>query len=74
MTLEQWSWTLTLIGVAGLYLVSRGYRWAWLINIGAQLLWVVYALTTDQPGFLFAAFAYGWVFVLNYRRALRRAA
>ena len=69
MTLAMWSWLLTATGVTGLYLVSRGMVWAWLINIAAQGLWIVYALATQQHGFIVASVAYGFVFSLNYRRA-----
>jgi hypothetical protein len=65
----MWSWTLTAIGVGGLYLVSTGWTRAWLINIAAQAMWVAYAITTQQYGFIVAAVAYGWVFYRNYRRA-----
>jgi hypothetical protein len=66
----MWSWVLSAIGVAGLYLVSRGYWWAWGINIAAQVLWIVYAVVTRQWGFIVASVAYGVVFALNLRNAM----
>lgn len=68
----MWSWTLTGIGVFGLYVTSTGRTWGWLVSIGLQALWATYAITTQQYGFLVAAAAYGWVFVRNYRRATSR--
>ncbi len=73
MTPSAWSWLLTGIGVTGLFLVSRGFVWAWLVNIAAQALWAIYAIATDQYGFLLAAAAYATVFTMNYRRASAKA-
>lgn len=68
MTPAAWSWTLTVVGVFGLYVVSSGRRWGWLVNIAAQWLWIIYAVVTRQYGFIAAAIAYGAVFSLNYIR------
>ena len=71
---QTWSWLLSIIGVVGLFVTSTGRVWGWWVNIGAQMLWIVYATVTRQYGFLFAAVAYGIVFTLNLRRALRARA
>ena len=68
-----WSWALALVGATGLYVVGRTNAWyAWLINLAAQVLWVVYALVTRQTGFIFSALLYGGVYAANaytwYRR------
>jgi len=63
-----WSWVLTAVGVTGLYLAGRKVWWAWLIGLGAQLLWMAYALSTQQYGFLVSAVAYGWVYATNARK------
>jgi hypothetical protein len=60
-----WSWILTAVGVTGLYLAGRKVWWAWLIGLGAQVLWIAYALATVQYGFLVSAVAYGWVYGRN---------
>lgn len=62
---EWWSWVLTAVGVAGLYVARRGVWWSWLIGLAAQGLWVAYALATGQPGFLLSALAYGTVYAGN---------
>jgi hypothetical protein len=64
-----WSWLLTAVGITGLFVVSRGRTWGWLINIAGQVLWLAYAIVTGQHGFIVASLLYGGVFVLNYRRA-----
>ena len=64
----MWSWSLTAVGVTGLWIAGRGYWWAWLIGLAAQVLWLAYALTTEQYGFIVSAFAYGFVYARNARR------
>jgi len=60
-----WSYLLTAVGVLGLYLAGRRYWWAWLVGLVAQVLWVAYAVATEQWGFIVSAFAYGWVYARN---------
>lgn len=62
-----WSYVLTAIGVFGLYMSSRRKAWGFLIGLSAQVLWLAYALATEQYGFLISAFLYGWVYYRNYR-------
>lgn len=61
-------WALAIIGITGLALAgqkrTRGY--GWMVGIAVQVLWVVYALTTDQYGFLLSAFLYGAVNTVNF--------
>ena len=68
-----WSWLLTAVGVFGLYMAGRKVWWAWLIGLGAQVLWLAYAVSTRQYGFIVSAVAYGWVYGKN-ALAWRRAA
>lgn len=56
-----WSYVLTIVGVTGMYLVGKKLWWAWWIGTSAQILWLAYAVVTEQWGFIFAALAYGWV-------------
>jgi hypothetical protein len=60
-----WSYLLTAVGVFGLYLAGRKDRRGWMVGIGAQVLWVAYAVSTHQWGFLVSAGAYGWVYARN---------
>jgi nicotinamide riboside transporter PnuC len=62
-----WSWVLTAIGVTGLYFAGLRKPWAWLIGLGAQVLWLTYAVMSRQYGFVVSAFAYGWVYARNAR-------
>lgn len=65
---QWWSWVLTAVGVTGLYFAGSRRRLGWAIGIGAQALWLAYALTTHQYGFLVSAGAYGWVYTRNFLR------
>ena len=67
----MWSYVLTAVGVTGLYLAGRKVWWAWFIGLGAQLLWLAYALSTEQYGFIVSAFAYGFVYARNGARWMR---
>lgn len=64
-----WSWVLSSIGIFGLYLVSNKKMWGWKVNIVAQVVWFVYAISTKQYGFIPACAAYGWVYYRNLKRA-----
>lgn len=62
-----WSWILTAVGVFGLWLAGRRSPWGWAVGMGAQGLWVSYAVATAQYGFLVSAGAYFWVYLKNFR-------
>jgi hypothetical protein len=62
----MWSWILAVIGVAGIYFVGRKKKWAWLWLIFNECLWIIYAVTTDQYGFIFAAVAYTAVYIKSF--------
>jgi len=59
-------WVLALIGVSGIYFVGKKTLWGWFVLLFNECLWVAYALTTNQYGFIFAAIAYGAVYIRSY--------
>lgn len=61
-----WSYALAAVGVFGLWLAGRKSKTGWAVGLGAQVLWIGYALATDQPGFILSALAYGWVYGRNF--------
>ena len=63
---QYWSWLLAAIGVTGIFFVGRKTIWGWPILCLNECLWIVYALTTDQYGFIVAAVAYGIVYIKSY--------
>jgi hypothetical protein len=62
----MWSWVLAAIGVTGIFLVGRKTIWGWLVLFLNEVLWTIYAVTTEQYGFIFAAIAYGIVYVRSF--------
>lgn len=62
---QLWSWILTAIGLAGFFLAGKKVWWSWYINIGNQAVWLAYALTTKQYGFIVGTIAYSIVFTKN---------
>lgn len=61
-----WSYVLAAIGATGIYFVGRKSIWAWFLLLFNECLWMVYAITTEQYGFILAAIAYGVVYVKSY--------
>lgn len=63
-----WSWLLMAVGVTGLFLAGKKRKIGWMIGIGVQLLWIIYAIVSRQWGFIASALVYGAVNVINWRR------
>jgi hypothetical protein len=62
----MWSYVLAAVGVAGIFFVGRKTIWGWWVLLFNEVLWVTYALITDQYGFILSAIAYGIVYVKSY--------
>ena len=67
MSDQLWSWLLAVVGVSGIYFVGRKTLWGWVVLFINECLWVAYAVTTQQYGFIFAALAYMAVYVRSYK-------
>lgn len=61
-----WSFVLSVIGIAGIYLAGSRNILGWVLGFSAQVLWIVFAIVTKQYGFILSALAYGWVYGRNY--------
>lgn len=61
-----WSIGLAAIGILGIYLAGKKNSLGWLIGLSAQVLWVVYAVATQQWGFIASALAYGFIYAKNW--------
>lgn len=70
---QWWSWALAAIGVTGLFLAGSKRSLGWAIGLGVQGLWIAYALTSRQWGFVASALAYGAVNLRNWIRWRRDA-
>lgn len=60
-----WSFVLAAVGIAGIYLAGKKSKWGWGLGLAAQVLWLVFAITTAQYGFILTAVAYGAVYGKN---------
>ena len=47
-----WTWALTGLQVTALWVAGRGQAWGWIVGSAAQPGWIVYAVLTDQLGFV----------------------
>ena len=63
---QYWSWILATLGVTGIYFVGRKTIWGWLVLLLNECLWIIYALTTKQHGFIVAAVAYAVVYIKSF--------
>lgn len=61
-----WSWIFLATGITGLLLAGSKRRSGWALGFAAQFLWMVYAVTTEQWGFLIAAPIYATVYARNW--------
>lgn len=62
-----WSIGLASVGLLGLWLAGSGRSVGWAVGIVAQVLWIAYAVTTRQWGFIATALAYGVVYARNFQ-------
>lgn len=60
-----WSWLLATLGVTGLWFAGNKSIWGWAIGISVQILWLIYAISTAQYGFIFSALAFAGVNIRN---------
>jgi len=64
----MWSWILASVGICGIALVGLVRREGWLVLIVNEALWVVYAVTTRQYGFILMAATYLVIYVYSFRK------
>lgn len=61
-----WSIVLAVIGLIGIHVAGKKSHWGWFIGMGAQILWLIFAVVTAQYGFILSAVAYGWMYGKNW--------
>lgn len=71
MEFEWWSWSLSAVGVTVQILAGKAPRWAWILGFWSQVPWCVYAVTTDQWGFLPSSLTYAAVYAYHWRNVRR---
>lgn len=68
MSAAVWSWIAAVVSVGGLWLAGINPRMGWVYGLGAQVVWALYGVMTQQPGMI----ALSVVFTLLYVRNLHR--
>ncbi len=68
-----WSYALAAVGLTGLWLAGSGRAIGWMVGVGAQALWIAYAVATHQWGFILTAVAYAGVYLRGAVKARRLA-
>lgn len=63
----MWSWILALCGITGTFIVGKKNRWGWVVLFFNETLWIIYALSSSQYGFILGSIAYMIVYVKNHR-------
>lgn len=63
-----WSFVLAAVGILGLLLAGSRRKIGWALGFSAQLLWILYAVATEQYGFIISAIAYGIVYARNWAK------
>jgi hypothetical protein len=66
MTPLAWSFLLSALGIVGLLLAGSKRKVGWLVGVAVQPLWIVFAITTQQYGFILNAGIYAAVYARNY--------
>lgn len=64
--MEYWSWLLAIVGVTGMFFVGQKTVWGWLVLLTNECIWIAYAVTTKQYGFIVMALAYSAVYIKSY--------
>lgn len=67
---QLWSIGLSILGAFAMYLAARSPTAGWTLGLCAQCVWVVYAVQTQQWGFLISVALYGSVYASNLHKSL----
>ena len=64
-----WTWALTGLQVMAMWVAGRGQAWGWMVGSAVQPGWIVYALLTNQLGFIVGCVISTGVQLSAYMRA-----
>ena len=63
----MWSYILSGLGIISLILTGRKLAIGWLVGLTNSVLWIIYALTTGNYGFIISSVVFIVVQIRNYR-------
>ncbi len=52
-------WGLVGAGILGTHVAARNVAWGWLLLVCLQPMWIAFAISTEQYGFVVGSVAYG---------------
>lgn len=70
--MTYWSWILAVVGVSGMFLVGQKVLKGWIVLFCNECLWITYAISTKQYGFVVMATAYIIVYIKSYSEWRKR--
>jgi len=70
--MTYWSWILAVVGVSGMFLVGQKVLKGWIVLFCNECLWIAYAISTKQYGFVVMATAYIIVYIKSYSEWRKR--
>ncbi len=62
-----WSVALAIVGLTGQHIAGKKSHWGWFIGMCAQSLWFVFAIRTEQYGFILLCCAYFGIYWKNWQ-------
>ena len=61
-----WSYILSGLGIVTMLLTGRKLAIGWLVGLTNSVLWIIYALTTGNYGFIISSLVFIVVQIRNY--------
>jgi hypothetical protein len=66
-------WCLVAAGIVGTHVAARNVPWGWLLLVSLQPMWIAYAISTEQYGFVVGAVACGLGQLSGFLRSRRES-
>ena len=57
----MWDWFLASAGIFGLYLMTKKKAEGFAVGLILQIFWLIYAISTEQYGFIMSALGFGFM-------------
>jgi nicotinamide riboside transporter PnuC len=64
--MDLWSFALAGLGMAQIWLTGRKQRIGWLVGLATSCTWVVFALVSQQYGFIISSLFFGTLHIKNW--------